>query len=190
MLKLADGVAQLRPHFIGENRDLLLVLLNATSATEAALALQVLCPVVPEKALVTACNLREVLRSMPVSPFAMHVDEQTLIRVAGLEKQTATLGRALPDGLELVVTTAGNLVLDLVVRAGATTHFWTPVPVVEDFINPEVVDLLVEGEYLLDAAVDLVKCMGVVFNPRFYLSLDDFTFEYAFDALAGLEELF
>ena len=62
MLTLSRGLAQLRPYFTDENRDLFRVLLNATSAAEANLALQVLSPSVPEKTLVTACNLREVLR--------------------------------------------------------------------------------------------------------------------------------
>lgn len=190
MLRLASGLALLRPHFTDENRDMLRVLLNATSAAEAALALQVLSDSVPEKALVTACNLREVVRSLPASPFPMHVDEQTLVRTADLHKHTATLGRTLPDGLELVLMTAGNLVLDVVVKDGANKYFLTPIPVVEDFVNPEVVDLLVESEYLLDETIELVKCMGVVFNPRFYLSVQDFTLEYAFEALAGLAEIF
>jgi hypothetical protein len=64
------------------------------------------------------------------------------------------------------------------------------VPVAEDFVNPDVVDLLIESEHLLGSVVELVKYMGVVFNPRFYLSLDDFTLEHALEALAGLEELF
>lgn len=190
MLTLATGLSRLRPYFTDDDRDLFRVLLNATSAAEATLALHVLTSNVPEKALVTACNLREVLQSMPVSPFPMRVDEETLIRTAHLEKQTAALGRVLPDGLELVVTTAGNLVLDVIVKDGATKYFWTPVPVVDDFVNPEVVDLVVESDYLLNEAIELVTCMGVVFNPRFYMSIDDFMLEYASDALAGLEELF
>jgi hypothetical protein len=123
VLTLSRGLAQLRPYFTDENRDLFRVLLNATSAAEANLALQVLSPCVPERTLVTACNLREVLRGLPASPFPMRVDEQTLIRTANLEKHTATLGRTLPDGLEVVVTTAGNLVLDLIVRDGSTKYF-------------------------------------------------------------------
>jgi hypothetical protein len=190
VLQLAVGLALLRPYYTDENREMFRVLLNATSAAEAALALHVLDSDVPEKPLVTACNLREVLRSMPVSPFAMHVDEQTLTRTAALEKRTAALGKTLPDGLDLVVTTAGNLVLDLLVKDGTTKYFWSPIPVVEDFVNPDVVDLLIESDYLLDGAIDLIKCMGVVFNPRFYLSLDDYTLEYAFDALAGLADIF
>jgi hypothetical protein len=190
VLTVTSSLARLRPHFIGENRDLVRVLLNATSAAEATLALQVLASTVPEKALVVACNLREVLRSMPISPFAMRVDEQTLIRTAGLDRCMAALGRELPDGLELVVTTAGNLVLDLIVKDGATKYFWTPVPISEDFVNPEVIDLVVESDHLLDGLIELVKCMEIVFNPRFYMSIDDFTVEYAFETLAGLEDLF
>jgi len=64
------------------------------------------------------------------------------------------------------------------------------VPVLDDFVNPEVVDLVVESDALLDAVFDLVKYMGVVVNPKFYLSLDDFTLEYASDTLAGLGDLF
>jgi hypothetical protein len=190
VLTLASGLARLRPHFADENRELFRVLLNATSAAEAALALEVLSADVPEKVLVTACNLREVIRSLPASPFRMCVDEQMLIRTANLQKQTAALGRTLPDGLELVVTTAGNLVLDILVRDGSTKYFLTPVPVTDDFVNPEVIDLLIESDYLLDEIVELVKCMGVVFNPRFYLSIHDFTLEYAFEALAGLADIF
>jgi len=190
LLTLTTGLSRLRNSVTDQNRDLFRILLNATSAAEAALALQILNPDVPEKVLVTACNLREVLRSMPVSPFPMRVDEETLIKTAHLEKQTAVLGRTLPDGLELVVTTAGNLVLDVIVRDDESKHFWTPMPVVEDFVNPEIVDLLVESDYLLDESIELFTCMGLVFNPRFYMSVEDFTLEYASDALAGLEELF
>jgi hypothetical protein len=190
VLTLATGLSSLRQHYTDENRDLFRVLLNATSAAEATLSLHVLAPIVPEKILVTACNLREVLGSMPASPFPMRVDEETLIRTAHLEKQTAALGRVLPDGLELVVTTAGNLVLDVIVKNGTAKFFLTPIPVVEDFVNPEIVDLIIESDYLLNEMIELVTSMGVVFNPLFYMSVDDFTLEHASEALAGLGELF
>jgi hypothetical protein len=35
-----------------------------------------------------------------------------------------------------------------------------------------------------------VKAMGIVFNPTFYLSLEDWTREYAEAALSELSELF
>lgn len=166
------------------------VLLNATSAAEANLALEVLRQTVPEKALVTACNLREILRALPSSPFTMRVDEVTLCRTCELESNIASLEKRLPDGIDVAVTTAGNLVLDLIIRRDGEKLFWTPIPVRDDFVNPEVVDVVVESGYLLDEVIELVKCMGIVFNPRFYLSLADFQMDYAADIIEGIDNLF
>lgn len=190
MLTLTSGLSQLRPHYTDENRDLFRVLLNATGVAEANLALGLLRDSVPEKPLVTACNLREVLRTLPATPFPMRVDEQTLVKTAHLERHMATMGKMLPGGIELVVTTAGNLVLDLIVRHEGTKHFWTPVPIIDDYVNAEIVDLCVTSGYLLDEVIDLVKCMGLVFNPTFYLSLDDWSLENAAEVIDDLGDLF
>lgn len=190
MLTATGSLAQLRPHYMNENRDLLRVLLNATSTTEANLALQVLRDSVPEKVLVTACNLREVLRSLPTTPFAMRVDEETLAASAGLERGIAAMGQGLPDGLELAITTAGNLVLDVIVRLDGDKYFWNPVPITDDFVHSEVADLVVNSEYLLDAVIELTTATGVVFNPKFYLSLDDWNLDNAADMLGGFDDLF
>jgi len=166
------------------------VLLNSTSAAEANLAVEVLRKLVPDKTLVSACNLREVLRSMPASPFVMRVDEETLCRSAKLERRIAAMGRELPDGIELVVTTAGNLVLDIIIKHRGEKYFWNPVPVTDDFVSAGVLDLVVESDHLLFAAIELATAMGVVFNPKFYLSVADWHLEYASDVFAGLGELF
>ena len=190
MLTLTSGLSQLRPYYTDQNRDLLRVLLNATGVAEANLALGLLCDLVPEKPLETACNLREVLRALPSTPFAMRVDERTLVKTARLEAHMAAMSKTLPGGLELVVTTAGNLVLDVIVKHDAEKYFWTPVPIVDDYVNPDIVDLVVTSGYLLDEVIDLVKCMGVVFNPKFYLSLEDWTMENAADVIDDLGDLF
>jgi hypothetical protein len=190
MLTLTSGLSRLRLYHTDETRELLGVLLNATSIAEANIALDVLVASVPEKALVTACNLREVLKELPCSPFTMHVDEETLRKTACLDKRMAVLEKTLPDGIELAVTTAGNLVLDLIVRDACEKYFWTPIPVVEDLVNPSLIDLLVGSDYLLDEVIELVKCMGVVFNPKFYLSLDDFLMENAADVFKTIGDLF
>lgn len=190
VLTATTGLARLRPAYQPDTRDMFRVLLNATSAAEANLALEVLRQSVPEKVLVIACNLREVLRALPTSPFTMRVDEDTLARTSGLERRMASLQKQLPGGIELVVTTAGNLVLDLIVKHDAEKYFWTPIPIREDFVNPDVVDLLVESGYLLDEVIELVKCMGIVFNPQFYLSLEDFQMDYAAEVIQGIEDLF
>ena len=186
MLTATAGLAHLRPHYTDETRDLFRVLLNATSIAEASLALQELRDVVPEKALITACNLREVLHALPRSPFTMRVDEETLRRTFGLDKDVAALSKDLPDHLVLVMMTAGNLVLDFIVKDHGEKHFWTPIPMRDDCVNPEVVDLVVSSGYLLDEVIELVKCMGCVFNPRFYLSLEDWLDEHAAEVMDSL----
>lgn len=190
MLTQTAGLASIRPYYRRETRELMRVLLNATSATEANLALSVLSETMPEKALVTACNLREVIAALPASPFPMRVDEETLCRAAGLERHIAAMSRTLDDGLELVVTTAGNLVLDIIVKRGDEKHFWNPVPVTDDFVTTGALDLAVSSDVLLDAVIDLATCMGVVLNPKFYVSLEDWHFEYAADVIEGLGDIF
>lgn len=190
MLTATSGLSTIRPHYTEANRDLFRVLLNATSPAEANLALQVLSELVPEKVLVTACNLREVLCALPTSPFAMRVDETTLIRAAGLEKDLAAMGKVLPDDVEIAVTTAGSLVLDIIVRKDGEKYFFSPVPVTDDFVNPEVVDILVESPWLLEEVIEIVKHMGLVFNPKFYVSIEDWHLEYAEAVFDGLGDLF
>lgn len=172
------------------NKDLLRILLNATSSAEANLALDVLRDTFDEKDLVAACNLREVLAAIPSSPFAMRVDEETLIKTAGLRRSVAAMSKTLDDGADLVVTTAGNLVLDILVRDGSVKYFWNAVPVTDDFVNDQVLDLIVSSDVLLDEVIELVKCMGVVFNPKFYLSLEDWKLEHVAEMFEGLESLF
>ena len=180
----------IRSYYGDETRDLLRVLLNAASVAEANLALQLLVDSVPEKVLVGACNLREVLSELPSTPFTMRADEATLARTAGLERHIAAMSKVLGDGCELVVTTAGNLVLDVIVRHEGEKLFWNAVPVTDDFVNTGVLDLVVGSEYLLDAVIDLATCMGAVFNPKFYVSLEDWRIEYAADAFECLGDLF
>jgi hypothetical protein len=190
MLTATSGLSQIRPHYTAANRDLMKVLLNATSPTEANLALEVLKDSIPEKALVSCCNLREVLAALPTSPFSMRVDEAALMHSARFEKDLAALRKELPDNVEVVVTLAGNLVLDLIVKYEGEKFFWSPVPVTDDFINPEVVDVVIDSPWLLEEIIEVVKCMGIVFNPRFYLSLEDWHMDYAEAVFDGLGDLF
>jgi hypothetical protein len=190
LLTATAGLAQLRSHYTPETKELFGVLLNAASSAEANLALDVLRESLPEKSLVTACNLREVIRSLPASPFSMRVDEPILTRTAGLTVDVAVRSKTLPDGIELAVTTAGNLVLDVIVKAEGHKYYLTPIPMGCEFVHPGVVDLIMRSEILIDALVDLVRCMGIVFNPKFYLSLEDFWLEYAADMMHELDDVF
>jgi hypothetical protein len=107
-----------------------------------------------------------------------------------MERHMASMGKTLPDGIELIVTTAGNLVLDIIIKDRGSKFFWNPMPVTDDYVNGDVLDLLITSEYLLDSAIGLAAAMGMVFNPTFYLSLEDWHLEYASDVFAGMRDLF
>lgn len=169
---------------------MLRILLNSTSVAEANIALDVLSNTVPETTLVAACNMREVIRALPASPFPMAVDEATLCRSAGMERHMASMGKTLDDGIELIITTAGNLVLDIILKDRGAKFFWNPVPVTDDYVNGDVLDLLMTSDHLLPAVIELAEGMGMVFNPKFYLSLEDWHLEYASDVFAGMKDLF
>ncbi|MDA3935785.1 MAG: hypothetical protein PF636_02815 [Actinomycetota bacterium] len=189
MLTATTGIQSIRPHYT-ESPDLLGVLLNATSLVEANFALELLKDTVPEKVLVTALNLREVLRELPSSPFEMSVAEDVLLRTANLVKDRAVMATTLPDGTEIAVTTAGNLVLDVIVRSGGAPSYWSPVPITDNFLTPAVLELVVESDHLLDGMIELAKAMGLVFNPPFYLSLEDWRMDHAADMMQALGDLF
>jgi hypothetical protein len=185
------GLPQLKACYTSETRELLSIVINSTSAAEANLALEALKDSIPEYVLVTACNLREVLQAFPPSPFVMSTDCESLARIAELERDVAVLRKVAPDGTEICLTTAGNLVLDFIVKTREGRQlYWTPIPVVDDFVNPAVVDAILDSDCLLVEAIELLKHMGVVFNPKFYLSLEDFRLEYASAAIGALDELF
>jgi len=184
------SLEQIRPHYTEETKYLFQVLLNATSVVESNIALDLLQKTLPDRVLVTAVNLREVLKSLPPSPFAMAVDERTLLRVTGMTKDLAVFKKQTDDGYEVIVTTAGNLVLDLIVKRGGDKYFWTPVPVTSDFLNPALIEHLITSDYLLQEVIDLVQAMGVVFNPTLYLSVEDWHLEYARETMEGLGDLF
>lgn len=189
MLTVISGIQTVRAHW-AMNRELLRVVLNATSLVEANFALEILKDSVPEKTLVTAMNLREVLRELPASPFEMSVAEDVLLRTAGLVKDRAVMSRTLPDGIEIAVTTAGNLVLDVIVRLGGLPIYWSPIPVTDDYVNPGALDAIIESDHLLDGMIELAKAMGLVFNPPFYLSLEDWRMDHAADVMESLRDLF
>ena len=190
MLTATSGIASIRMCYDDENRDLFNLVLNACSAAEANLALNLLIDDVPEKTLVAAVNLREVLHDLPVSPFPMRVDEETLSRAQGFERRMACMSKDLDDGIELSVTTAGNLVLDIIVRDQGEKYFWSTQQRIDDYVCPKLLPLIVASDQLLEEVIELTKAMGLIFNPKFYLSLEDWRLEYAQDAMEGLGELF
>ena len=190
MLSTVTALAKIRPHYTQDTQDLFRVALNSNSAVEANIAIDILSKSVPRRALITVINLRETIKCLPPSPFAMAMDEETLIKVAGLTKELAVLKKTTADNHDIIVTTAGNLVLDVIVKHAGEKYFWTPVPGGNDFMNPKLIERIIMSDHLLPEIVELIQAMGIVFNPTLYLSLDDWHLEYAQEAMAGIGDLF
>ncbi len=174
-------IAEFRQHF-DTDPDLTRIVLNSTSWAEASLALELLGREVPERALVTAANIREAIKELPRCPLPMPVDFETLARVWDLTREDNSWERSFddPDGsFTVVLLGEGNFCYDIVVRTAVRTLMWMPRNAEEDFLNPDIVDLLMERTTLLEGVVDLTETMGLVFSPLFYLSLEDWRQEYA-----------
>ena len=84
----------------------------------------------------------------------------------------------------------GNLCYDVVVRVGKHTSLLKPGPIKGDYVKPAALELLLENEDLLREVVDLTQDMGVVHNPRFYMTIEDWQMEHAAESMAGLADLF
>lgn len=190
MVTAVAGLPAIRTHFTDDTRYLFQVLVSSTSPVEANIALDLLSKSLPDKAVVAAVNVRETIRAIPATPFRMAVDEETLLRVGALRKDLALLKRETPDGYVVAVTTAGNLVLDLIVTIDDEKRFWTPVPARQDLVDPGIVPHLIESEHLLATIIDIIKAMGIVHNPTLYLSLDDWHLEYARETIESVDDLF
>lgn len=176
-----------------DDGDLLRIVLNAASVGEAHLAIGILAERVEHRTLVSALNVREILRELPASPFAMRMDTMTLARTADLMIESGSLRRIVADtdgGYEVVLLAEGNLCFEILVVADGESVFVRPTDEGEYMVHPEALELILSRSTMLDQITSLVKAMGIVFNPTFYLSLEDWTREYAGAALADLIDLF
>ncbi|MDI6692535.1 MAG: hypothetical protein QMD76_04405 [Anaerosomatales bacterium] len=191
MLDVLTRISDLEP-VMSAAPEVFSVLVNSRSHAEAGLALDVLREKVPERTLVKAINLREILQALPTFPCSMAVEDQTLAKVAGLTKDASLLKRRVPDvkGAWTAVTTAGNFCFDLFVVYRGKTLMWMPPSNSSDIVNPDVLKLVVRRPQILEDVIGLVQDMGLVFNPRFYLSLEDWGYDHAHEALEDFQALF
>lgn len=177
-----------------DHGDLLLSLLNSVSQVEAGLALGILRDRdVPDRTLVHALNVREVLSEIPASPFPMRVDFEQLARLSDLYGRMGTYHRNYEDEAGRFVIEMlgqGNLCYDMLVGTSRTKAFLKPAPINADFVRPEALDLILAHPDMLSEIVDVVRNMGVVFNPSFYMSVDDWLMEHAAESILGIEDLF
>lgn len=173
--------------------DLMRTAINSTSWVEASLAVTLAGDSVSQRTLVTAVNLREALKELPRCPITMALDFETLARVWDLKRVGGAWERAFDDpdgGYTIILLGEGNYCYDLVVRTDGRTLMWMPIHPEEDFLSPDVVDLLVRRTTLLPTVIELNQAMGLPFSPLFYLSLEDWHQEYAETMFAEATGLF
>lgn len=189
----ASALADLATRTGSEEGSLIRSAVNATSTTEAGFAVGLLGETMPQRSLVAALNLREILRELPESPFTMHTDFETLAKVSGMQRRGRSWVKKLgPDegAPEIELLGQGNVCYDVIVRVGEASSFLKPGPVRDDFVKSAALDLLLDNEELLGEIIDLTQEMGVVHNPRFYMTVEDWQMEHAVESLAGLADLF
>ncbi|TDB39525.1 MAG: hypothetical protein D9V44_00710 [Actinobacteria bacterium] len=191
MVSALATIPLLKQHIDAEE-DLVRIVVNARSRVEANLALGMLRESVSERVLVAALNLREVLDSLPGYPCSMAIDETTLSRVAGLTKDRSAWTKPLDDDpdITLSVSTAGNFCFDLAVGIDGRSIFWTPPSAEEDFVHPELLDACLDRPALLPAVIALTEDMGLVFNPRFYMSVDDWNLDHLQESFEDFRAIF
>lgn len=191
MLTTVRELDKLRLLYNGECRDMMRLFLSAASMAEADLALATLRDEFPERTLVSLANLREVIADLPVPPCSMRTEMRALAQVAGYERQrNSYFKRVGPDGCRVYVLAEGNLLFDIVLGDGDERVFIVPQGSGEDRVNPRAVDLLMERPGVLEELVALTVHMGIVFNPTFYLSLEDWHLEHAAQSIQDLHDLF
>ncbi|MHB8705044.1 MAG: hypothetical protein ACYC77_00855 [Coriobacteriia bacterium] len=178
--------------YYAEAPELFSAVLNARSQFEANLALDIMRETMPERVLIAAVNLREVLLALPAYPCTMAVDDQTLAKIAGMRKDRAMYRKRIKGArnFELGINTAGNFVFDLIVEVDGRSLLWVSPTPATDVINSDIVPHLVENDRLIRAIIELANDMGLVFNPPFYLSLEDWNMEHCQQTLSDVQALF
>lgn len=191
MFALAEGLESIRAGFDDpEVGDLLAILLTSASVAEADLALVALADRVNQRALVRVVNLREGLACLPRTPCDMAVDAETLARVAGMKRKGGDLRLSTGRGLAVVVRAEGNRCIDLMIDVRGERCYWSPASYVEGSITPEAFRAVLKHPELMRAMSDVLLAMGIVINPRFYFSLEDWHLEHASTALEQVQQLF
>jgi hypothetical protein len=187
------ALLELRVRSDSDDGSLIRAVINSTSVSEVGVAVGLLCDTVSRRTLVSALNLREMLAEIPAAPFVMPVDFASLEKIAGLERRGQSWVKRVGDRLdspEIEIIGQGNLCYDIIVHAGEAFSFLKPAPIGADFIRPDALEMCLENEDLLRGVIELTRSMGMVQNPRFYITVDDWQAEHAAESMSGLADLF
>lgn len=184
-------VSEMAAHTAGANGELVRVLLNARSRTEASLALSILRSDLPERDIVHLANIRELIAELPLPPFSTPWELLMLRRILGYESST--------DGVRMAFDCDGGVFgieflgegkrvdrIILLTVAGRVELSRSD----EEIINSDAVELLFAYEELADRLVEALLVLGITFSPRFYMSVNDYFFENAHETSLELDGLF
>lgn len=189
MIAVAGMVQRIQTCYTAET-ELVRTIVNAASVVEVNLALDILRETVPQRTLVAALAVREMLGAIPSFPCTMGIDDETLARVAGLQKDRLAWKKDLADGCGISVTMAGNFCFDIIVQADGASLFLTPTSPGVDLISPGAADAFIAHPAVLAEVVTLLGDMGLTFSPKPYLSLEDWALDHAQETIHDIQSLF
>jgi len=172
--------------------ELVAALLSSVSAADAAVSFSLLRGAIPDEALITLVNLREVLFEIPEAPFRVGEDLEMLARAGGYEDTGRSYRRCLESA-------SGVFGLEFMGRdrycEGIFVH--TPAwrmqlgPHGEYRLDAEMIELFVNQRIVLDALLEALELLGVPLSPEIYVNADDFLAEHgAAAATEAFDELF
>lgn len=174
--------------------ELLRTLINSAITVEAGMALGIMRERgVPDRTIVHALNVREALIELPASPFPMRTDFASLTKVCGFTERLGCYHKdyvSAEGRFRIEVLGQGNLCYDIVLSEGRERAFLKPAPIGPDTVRPEALDLLLDKSNMLHEVIEIVRAMQMVFNPSFYMSVDDWLMEHAAESMLGIADLF
>lgn len=173
------------------DREMLATLLTARSSAEAALAFSLLQESLPREQLVFLANVRETLVSLPEGPFTPGESLELLVGVLDFEDTGTSYRRLYEDdsglfGIEFLGRDKfcrGIVLRSINARCELTGDE-------QDFVDPVLVDLVLEHPGLLDHLGEALQVIGVAVEPTLYATVADYLSEQAAVAVAALNELF
>lgn len=161
--------------------------------SRAAMAFTLLREQLDEHALLLLVNLRELLGEVPEAPFRTGEDLSILERGAEYEDSGHSYRRVFESshgffGIEFVGR--GNVCDEIAVRTMVARYVLSSAEGRSE-LDPTAFQLFVNHGVLLDAIFEALELLGVVLEPRIYVTADDFLAEHG-AAAAGeaIAELF
>ena len=163
MLGVTQARIDLQEHLSCDTGKLLRTLVNAGSLAETGFALSLVRETMPERAVMTALNLREVLAELPAAPFVMAVDVATLQSVTGMERERSSYVLETP-AYRIDILAEGNFCFDIVLKHRDECAFLKTSPPGDDLVRPAAYEMLmgVEGmlEHVIELALGRVQAAG------------------------------